>query len=98
MRTCLLVIVAACGAPSSGGVDSGTNVPDAGQGSDGPAARRRLEVRSLGVQGFALQLGGDTVLTAPMFTRQSAFEVTLGLPLAPDTQATDLGLAAIDLS
>ena len=91
--------VAACGGPSSSaGHDSGTNVPDVGPGSDGPAARGRLEVQSLGVQGFALAFGGDTVLTAPMFTRQSAFEVTLGLQLDPDTQATDAGLAGVDLS
>ncbi len=57
-----------------------------------------LVVDSLGVQGFVLRRGGDAILTAPLFTRQSAFEVGLDLPLEADTDAIDAGIAAVDLA
>lgn len=57
-----------------------------------------LAVQSLGVQGFVLRRGADAIMTAPMYTRQSAFEVTINLPLAADTAAIDQGLASVELA
>ncbi len=57
-----------------------------------------LHVQALGVQGFVLRHGTDTVLTAPLFTRQSALEVTLNLPLEADTAAIDAGMAGVPLA
>jgi hypothetical protein len=57
-----------------------------------------LSIRSLGVQGFVLRRGSDVVLTAPLFTRQSAFEVGLNLPLDPDTAAIDAGMSGVPLA
>jgi hypothetical protein len=57
-----------------------------------------LEVESLGVQGFVLRHGSDVVMTAPLFTRQSALDVALNVPLPADTGAIDAGLAGIDLT
>jgi L-ascorbate metabolism protein UlaG (beta-lactamase superfamily) len=65
---------------------------------DAPAITPPLQVHSLGVQGFALQVGDEVVLTAPMFTRQSTLGVTLGIPLAADTAAIADGLAGIPLA
>jgi len=46
---------------------------------EGPAAPRApLEVRFLGVAGFELRRGSDVVLTAPLFTRPSMFDTTVG--------------------
>jgi len=100
MRRLALVFVAACGGggPPGGGPDGNSSGSDGPGGSDGPAARPDLDVTSLGVQGFALRYGDDLVLTAPMFTRQSAVAVSLGLSLDPDTAATDAGLAGVDLA
>src|SRR5512139_1802369 len=64
---------------------------------DAPAAIEPLRVTSLGVQGFALAYGDELVLTAPMFTRQSGFLVTIGAPLDIDTAAVDTGLAELPL-
>ena len=63
--------------------------------SDPIVSESPLEIRSLGVQGFVLRHGHETVITAPLFTRQSAFEVTMNLPLSSDTTAVDAGLAGI---
>ena len=78
--------------------------PDASSGSDGgdvdsppPIERPTLEIVSLGVQGFVLKRGHETVLTAPMFTRQSMLEVTINAALVPDTQAIGAGLAAANI-
>ena len=71
-------------------VDSASDAP--------PLAAAPLEVKSLGVQGFVVTRGADTVLTAPMFTRQSVLAVTLNIPLAADTQAIDAGLGGVPLS
>ena len=68
-------------------------MPDAPSVSAAPP----LEVRSLGVQGFMLHYGNDSVMTAPLFTRQSAIEVTFNVPLPADTAAIDAGLAGIPL-
>jgi len=52
-----------------------------------------LEVHALGVQGYVLRRGDDVVMTAPMFTRQSAIDVGLNLPITPDDAAVDANLA-----
>ncbi len=57
-----------------------------------------LSIQSLGVQGFVLRRGTDAVLTAPLFTRQSAFEVGLNLPLDADTSAIDAGMTGVALA
>jgi hypothetical protein len=56
---------------------------------------RPLVIDTLGVQGFVLRHGDDIVLTAPLFTRQSAIEVALNLPLDADVAAIDAGLATV---
>lgn len=63
--------------------------------SDPIVSESPLEIRSLGVQGFVLRHDHETVITAPLFTRQSAVEVTLNLPLSSDTAAVDAGLGDI---
>ena len=65
---------------------------------DAPVEIAPMRVTSLGVQGFAVTYGDDVVLTAPMFTRQSAFLVGLNAPIETDTAATDAGLAGIQLA
>lgn len=57
-----------------------------------------LEVLALGVQGFVLRRGHDAVMTAPLFTRQSAIEVTFNVSLDADTAAIDAGLADVPLA
>ena len=64
---------------------------------DGPRVKAPLEIETLGVQGFALRYRGETVLTAPLFTRQSTVEVTLNVPLPSDSAAVDAGLAHVHL-
>ena len=86
-----LVGLVACSSPSPPVVDAVAPTPDA------PVAIAPLHVTSLGVQGFALSYGDDVVLTAPMFTRQSAFLVGLNAPLDIDTAAVDAGLAGVPL-
>ncbi|NVB79337.1 MAG: MBL fold metallo-hydrolase [Kofleriaceae bacterium] len=89
-----LVCAAGCSAPGALWPDAGTDAePDAAPTLERPP----LEIVSLGVQGFVLRRGHDTVLTAPMFTRQSMIEVTLDAALSPDTQAIEAGLAGLDL-
>ena len=91
----VVALVGACSGPS---LDSGsTPTPDAATAPDAPGVRAPLEIEALGVQGFALRYGGETVLTAPMFTRQSTLEVTLNLPLASDASAVAEGLAHVKL-
>jgi hypothetical protein len=63
--------------------------------SDPIVTESPLEIRSLGVQGFVLRHDHETVITAPLFTRQSAFEVTLNVPLMSDPAAVDAGLGDI---
>jgi len=92
----VLPLVAACASSRAGTPDG--NEPPPPPPDSPPAQPKQLDVQSLGVQGFALHYGDDLVLTAPMFTRQSAVEVSLALPLSPDDAATDAGLAGIDLS
>lgn len=88
----LLAACAGSGAPAGTDANSGsdTGVPDTA-----PPNTQRLEVRSLGVQGFVLSYGSDTIMTAPLFTRQSAIDVALNVPLPPDIAAIDQGLAGV---
>jgi L-ascorbate metabolism protein UlaG (beta-lactamase superfamily) len=65
---------------------------DAPPGVIGP-----LEVHFIGVQGWVLRHRGETVLTAPMYTRGSVLDVSIGNPVPVDTAAIDAGLAAIEL-
>jgi len=87
VKRLVLVLLAACGTegPATGTPDS-SGVPDG-------AAAGRLEVQALGVQGFLLRYGGEAVLSSPLFTRQSTFEVGANIPLEADTQAIESGLA-----
>jgi len=78
----------------SHGRAAGDDAPTPGEaGIDAATPALPLEVHALGVQGYVLRRGDDVVMTAPMFTRQSALEVSLNLPLAPDDAAVDAGLA-----
>jgi hypothetical protein len=63
-----------------------------------PGVTEPLAIQALGIQGFVLRHGGDSVMTAPLFTRQSGFEITINVPLPADTAAIDAGLANVDLS
>ncbi|HSD86868.1 MAG TPA: hypothetical protein VLB44_05115 [Kofleriaceae bacterium] len=94
MRTASLLLLCACGGSSAIEPPDAAPVttPDAT-----PVAPTPLEIRSLGVQGFVVHHGHDTVMTAPLFTRQSAIEVTFNLPLPSDTAAVDAGLAGVPL-
>jgi L-ascorbate metabolism protein UlaG (beta-lactamase superfamily) len=49
-----------------------------------PAASETLRVRSYGVAGFLLEHRGEAVLTAPLFTRASLFDVFVGNPVTSD--------------
>ena len=85
----------ACNAPATAiDPDAATPEPDA----PAPVERPPLDVHGLGVQGFMLRYGNDVVMTAPLFTRQSAFEVTFNVALAADTAAIDAGLAGEPLA
>lgn len=57
-----------------------------------------LLIDSLGVSGFVLRRGDDAVMTAPLFTRQSAIGVTFGAPLSPDASAIDAGISTVAMS
>jgi hypothetical protein len=92
--------LAACSAPSSSSVvPDSTSSPDSAPDAppDAPAMVEPLAVQSLGVQGFVLQRGHDIVMTAPLFTRQSEFDVTLNRPITPDTTQIDSHLAGIPM-
>ena len=67
-----LILACACSAPNSAVVEPDAAAPDV----DAPVSVERppLDVHGLGVQGFMLRYGNDVVLTAPLFTRQSAIE------------------------
>ncbi len=89
----ILVVLAAC---SHAPVSVGSDAPLARPVDAAPVvAPVPLVVDALGVQGVVLRHGDDIVLTAPLFTRQAAWEVALNLPLAADTNAIDVGLAPI---
>jgi len=71
--------------------------PDVAVMPDAPTVVEPLSVQSLGVQGFVLQRGHDIVMTAPLYTRQSELDVTLNVPITPDTAAIDSHLAGVNL-
>jgi len=81
---------------------SAVSEPDAttSPSPDAPSTidRTPVEVDALGVQGFMLRRGHDVVLTAPLFTRQSAIDVTFNVPLVSDTAAIDAKLAGEPLA
>ncbi len=88
------------GAGRDGGGDATTRdggAPDGGAAIDGGTAAG-LEVRAFGVQGFLLTYGGESVMTAPLFTRQSTLDVSLNLPIRPDVTGIDAALASSELS
>jgi len=95
LLACALSIPACGSNPVIGDDDVGV---DAGPVIDPPPEPvGPLAVQALGVQGFVLRYGDDTILTAPLFTRQSMFDVALATPIVPDAEAIDDGLASIDL-
>lgn len=97
MKRLLILVLAACG--NTGPAEPGAPDAPASPAADAPETPAPpLEVRALGVQGFMLRYGDDSVMTAPMFTRQNLIEVGLGVPLPPDEAAIDAGLAGLDLS
>lgn len=91
---CVLLVWGCAPAASTSEPDAATLAHDAAPAADTTA----LEIHALGVQGFVLRRGTDIVLTAPMFTRQSAFEVTINVPLVADTAAIDAGLTDVPLA
>jgi hypothetical protein len=56
-----------------------------------------MRVQALGVQGFVLTYDGESIMTAPLFTRQSGIDVALNAPIAADVSAIEAGLANVDL-
>ena len=91
-RLALLVLVA-CGRGSPAIVADGAPPPSPDAAPDAYVAPAPLEIHGLGVMGFVLSWHGEAVMTAPLYTRQSAFDVSLNLPLASDTAAIDQYLA-----
>src|SRR5262245_51327752 len=89
----LLAACAGSGMPASPDADTppDARAPDA-------AAPSPLQVDFLGVQGFLLRHGDDAILTAPLYTRPSLTDVTLGADVTPDDAATDAALAAYPIS
>lgn len=58
---------------------SGTPAPSSSSTGETPAPPPPgLKVKFLGVGGFMMEYGGDAVMSAPLFTRPSMFEVTAG--------------------
>ena len=64
---------------------------------DASAPTPFLEVQAFGVQGFLLTFDGESVMTAPLFTRQSTVGITLNLPIDIDEAAIDEALAGTSL-
>ena len=85
------MVLAACGHSAPAIVGDAPATPDAAPDAAPPPAP--LEIHGLGIQGFVLRWHGEAVMTAPLYTRQSALEVTLGIPLESDTAAIDQYLA-----
>ena len=98
-RVSLVVALAACGSPHAVTVaaDSAPDQAVLATPSDAPAIVEPLTIRSLGVQGFILARGHDLVMTAPLYSRQSELEVTLNIPIEPDTAAIDSHLQGVAL-
>ena len=107
-RLVKLAVLAASACTSSGDLDAGSNdvgidaSHDVGNDSGDAyaidaAAPGTLRVRALGVQGFMLTYGGDSVMTAPLFTRQSGIDVALSAPIVASVPAIEAGLRGLDL-
>lgn len=74
--------------------------PSPSPSATGPApapADPMLKVKFLGVGGFMLEYGSDAVLTAPLFTRPSMFQVTAGF-VESDPAGVDKRLPASALT
>ncbi len=87
------------------GNDAGLDAPIRDIGNDNgdayaidAAAPGTLRIQTLGVQGFVLTYGGESVMTAPLFTRQNGVDVALNAPITPDLAGIDAGLAHVDMS
>jgi hypothetical protein len=104
------VLVVSCSGPAVGPSDAGT---DAFRARDGgrdtgydagdadyvdAASPLALQVQALGVQGFVVSYGGESILTAPLFTRQIGFDVATDVPIVPDVAAIDEELSSTDMS
>lgn len=77
---------------------SGAPAPSSSSTGDTPApAPPGLKVKFLGVGGFMMEYGGDAVLSAPLFTRPSMFEVTAGF-VDSDPLGVDAHLPASSLT
>jgi hypothetical protein len=100
LAACLVTFLGACSdenttpdassVPLDLGLDApmdGGFVPPRDANVDLGALSNLLEVESFGVQGFLVSYGGEAVMTAPMFTRQSAFQIALNTPLSADEPA-----------
>ena len=94
----VLVLVAACsGARSASAPDSSapdSSAPDSAPSVD--AAPTPLTVQWLGVQGYLLTHDGESVLTAPLFTRASLVDVSVAAATPADTAAIDANLPPLD--
>lgn len=95
-RALLLGLLAACSSPSHQAAPDADIVqhPDAALAHDAaPPPVASLAIHGLGVQGFWIQWGHEAVLTAPLYTRQDGFDVTVGTAITRDDDAIDTGLA-----
>jgi len=50
---------------------------------------KKLNIQYLGVGGYLFQYGEDSIMTAPSFTNPGLINVTLPLPIEPDTDLVD---------
>ncbi|HWB79872.1 MAG TPA: hypothetical protein VG755_33135 [Nannocystaceae bacterium] len=84
--------MATSGAPSTGAVDDESSSSAAASESSSSGGDvepgETLEVRFLGVGGFALRHGEDLVLTAPLYSNPGVLEVQFG-SIAPDPARID---------
>ena len=100
MKRLSVLVVAACGhgTPALPGADAPPAIDARAGDTATPAPAAPLEIHGLGIQGFWLQWGDEAVLTAPLYTRQSALDVTISAPITRDDAAIDGGLAGEPLS
>lgn len=76
----------------------GTPAPSSTPTGETPAAPPPgMKVKFLGVGGFMMEYGGDAVITAPLFTRPSMFQVTAGF-VDSDPLGVDKNLPASSLT
>ncbi|HTJ47304.1 MAG TPA: hypothetical protein VL463_34630 [Kofleriaceae bacterium] len=97
MRVVAVLLVASCSgpmsAPASAPDAAASSPPDAVVDASPPTP---LTVQWLGVQGYLLSHGGESVLTAPLFTRASLVDVSVNAPTPADTAAIDANLPPLD--